>query len=229
TPLPRKATRAENYYQPGLDFDKDACYNVAAVDTQGTLDKGLWDSEDCRTEPRLNHQNVYVRSRCNHGYCAHMYAYYFELDASHNFDWEHVTVWTRYNVGGDKNGYPLITHVSNSKHSSKEIHPSGDIRYQEQNGWHPLMVAHYQNANSRWIRAANWDDVNSPPENHWKAWIKANLVGWLGFPSLNVQQKLTGPNFGAAYLCLKDEGFGGCLDKFMPDEERKAGFDVNND
>ncbi|KAH7024457.1 necrosis inducing [Microdochium trichocladiopsis] len=234
-PLPRKNTPAENYFQPAMDFDKDSCYNAVAVDASGRTDKGLplpgTATSGCRDESRLNHQNVYVRSRCNKGWCAHYYAYYFEKDigpfAGHRYDWEHVVVWTKYNGNRDKNGYPLIVYVSASQHKGYETKHTSNVRYQEENGYHAKMVYHLDSVTTHNIRFASNND--EPPENHWKAWIKANLVGWLGFPSDNVKNSIQGNVFGDAYLCLKDSAFGGCLTNAMPDEVKKSGFDVTQD
>ncbi|KAK8124106.1 hypothetical protein PG999_004024 [Apiospora kogelbergensis] len=37
---------------------------------------------DCHDESNLDNSNVYVRTRCNNGWCAYVYDYYFEKDTA---------------------------------------------------------------------------------------------------------------------------------------------------
>ena len=54
----------------------------------------------CRDSWDLDNTNAYSRVKCNNGWCAYMYALYFEKDqaalgpgsAGHRNDWEHVVV-----------------------------------------------------------------------------------------------------------------------------------------
>jgi hypothetical protein len=106
-PLPEAASKKELRFQPLLDFDKDGCYNTAAIDENGRRNPGIMKSfsshSRCRDKLQLVNSNAYSRKRCNHGYCAIMYEYYFEKDQSiglsgHRHDWENIVVFTK----GDK-------------------------------------------------------------------------------------------------------------------------------
>lgn len=75
--LPQNASERALQFQPLLDYDLDSCYNVPAIDAQGNLAQGLKstyqsNTRDCRDEEDLDNQNVYVRERCNNGWCAYM-------------------------------------------------------------------------------------------------------------------------------------------------------------
>jgi hypothetical protein len=83
-PLQNNASGLEHKFQPVLDFDTDGCYYTAAIDASGKLNPGLdaagsWNPfnpeclrERCRDANRLQHNNLYSRSRCNNGWCAIM-------------------------------------------------------------------------------------------------------------------------------------------------------------
>lgn len=101
TALPQKATADDLKWQPVMDFDKDGCYNVPAIDADGNISEGLehnWvsASQDCRDASDLENNNVYSRQRCNNGWCVYLYDYYFEKDVAienfadpgHTHDWE---------------------------------------------------------------------------------------------------------------------------------------------
>lgn len=75
--LPQSAPADAITFQPIMDFDKDSCYNVAAIDAQGNVAQGLpseqtSNTEGCREASFLDNQNVYSRKRCNGGWCAYM-------------------------------------------------------------------------------------------------------------------------------------------------------------
>ncbi|KAM0248361.1 hypothetical protein ACHAP5_003535 [Fusarium lateritium] len=76
TKLPRNTDGNSARYQPALDFDKDSCYNTAAVDPSGNVNPGLPNkgspSAGCYDRQRLDNANVYSRSRCNNGWCAYI-------------------------------------------------------------------------------------------------------------------------------------------------------------
>ncbi len=80
TPLPLRASGFELLYQPLLDFDRDCCYNTAAISPSGQLNNGIGGGNPvtalllCRSRNRLDNSNVYSRARCNaNGWCAIMY------------------------------------------------------------------------------------------------------------------------------------------------------------
>lgn len=76
--LPQKASYDAVRFQPVLDYDTDSCYNVPAIDAKGKVSEGLENAYEsntsggCRRPEHLDNQNVYVRRRCNHGWCAYM-------------------------------------------------------------------------------------------------------------------------------------------------------------
>lgn len=88
----------------------DSCYNAPAVSPDGTVNPGRdtcdavdSPSQNCHEPSYLDSNNIYVRSRCNNNWCALLYGYYYEVDASstcggHRHDWEHVVVWTEGGV-----------------------------------------------------------------------------------------------------------------------------------
>jgi hypothetical protein len=125
-PLLPNASEGALKWQPVLDFDKDVCYHVAAVDGSLRLNEGLNPSSstrECRAQDRLYHSNAYVRQRCNHYWCAYMYAYYSEFDysafSSHRHDWEHAIVWTLHDQ---------VVFVSWSHHGDCECFDHQDTR-----------------------------------------------------------------------------------------------------
>jgi len=69
-----------------MDFDRDSCYNTPAIGVGGVLNGGLpctagsAPEGGCRDRSDLENNQVYVRLRCNNGWCAYMYGYYFEKD-----------------------------------------------------------------------------------------------------------------------------------------------------
>lgn len=68
-----------------MDFDTDSCYNTPAIGIDGTINPGLDNnntglSEGCHDLSDLQNNNVYSRARCNNGWCAYVYDYYFEKE-----------------------------------------------------------------------------------------------------------------------------------------------------
>jgi hypothetical protein len=100
--LPGSADETESKFQPLLDFDTDGCYNTAAIDPSGNTNPGHdatgTPQGDCRDPHQLENSNAYSRKRCNNGFCAVMYEYYFEKDQAvagtflggHKHDWENM-------------------------------------------------------------------------------------------------------------------------------------------
>ncbi|KAK5636628.1 hypothetical protein RRF57_012340 [Xylaria bambusicola] len=83
--LPAKATANDLKFQPAMDFDTDGCYNTPAIGPDGTINPGLDNrntglSSDCHDLSDLQNNNVYSRARCNNGWCAYVYDYYFEKE-----------------------------------------------------------------------------------------------------------------------------------------------------
>ncbi|KAK4186482.1 necrosis inducing protein-domain-containing protein [Podospora australis] len=228
--LPEKASDLEKKFQPVLDFDTDSCYHTSALDEHGGTNPGLGSvvkcpADDCRNPDRLDHANVYARSRCNNGWCAIMYEYYFEKDQAicgsflggHRHDWENVIVFTQ----GDE-----VKRVSPSCHGKYE-HPSDKPWIFENT--HPKMVYHKDGAGTHCIRHAKDGDDNV--ENHKKEWIKAALVGWEGYPSTEMRDKvLDGKNWssdGGIRPKLADKDFANNLKSAAGDGV--PGFDPEKD
>ncbi|KAK1973321.1 necrosis inducing protein [Colletotrichum cereale] len=196
-------------WQPAMDYDTDSCYNSPAIDQYGKLNYGMdvcyaWTTEGyCRDEWDLDNMNVYSRARCNNGWCAYMYAYYFEKDQislclGHQHDWEHVVVFVQ-------DGVPKF--VSISVHGQYERRKWEDIYKQ---GTHPRIVYHKDGMSSHALRFAKPKDAI--PENHWNSLILGDLVGWNGFPSTAIRDKMTTHSWGdKAKMDFTDLRFKGAL------------------
>lgn len=225
TALPQRASADALRWQPVLDFDKDGCYNVPAIDAAGNVVEGLPHSwvglaSDCRDASDLDNNNVYVRRRCNGGWCAYLYDYYFEKDVAvpyfqdpgHTHDWEHIAVWVR-------DGKAQF--VSASQHGSYQIKKAADVRWA---GERPKMVYHKDGWSTHCFRFATSGD--DKVENHKGVWFRGALVGYDdGFPK-GVRDILVAHDFGAANFALKDVSFPQSLANARPDG---VTFDVNRD
>ncbi|RWA07291.1 hypothetical protein EKO27_g7812 [Xylaria grammica] len=225
--LPKKATTNDLKFQPAMDFDTDGCYNTPAIGPDGTINPGLDNkntglSSSCRDLSDLQNNNVYSRARCNNGWCAYVYDYYFEkdvvlpylpFDVGHRNDWEHIVVWAQ---DGE------AKYVAASQHGDYEIKAASDVRW---DGTHPKMVYHKDGVGSHDFRFANQDDDNI--ENATGEWFYGDLVSWNGFPSTGLRDTLSAYDFGSANFALKDASFAGNLDRargdLIPD------FDINKD
>ncbi|OBR09206.1 NLP4 protein [Colletotrichum higginsianum IMI 349063] len=193
-------------WQPAMDFDMDSCYNTPAVDRDGNLNPGLSvcgtasTAGGCRDGPDLGNSNVYSRARCNNGWCAYLYGYYFEKDQvtvclGHTHDWEHVVVFV-------EGGAPR--YVSVSAHGRYTTRPWGDVLVE---GTHVKVVYHKDGPGTHAFRFAKAED-DARQENHLGKWFYGDLVGWNGFPSTAVRDKMTGKSWGKAKIDFTDERFG---------------------
>lgn len=225
-PLPRRAATIDLKYQPVMDFDKDCCYNTAAVNANGTTNAGLdpvsSHISDCHDRSRISHSNTYSRHMCNHGWCAMIYAYYFEMDPlniawekGHRHEWEHVVVWFADNA---------VAYVSTSEHGNFNVHRASNVRFQ---GCRPKIVYHKDGLGTRVMRLAAPEDDNV--ENHNKKWFTSHLVDWCGFPSEDVRHNLVTKDWGAAHMGFADDAIGPLLLKSMPKEAKHAKFDCFHD
>ncbi|KAH7131593.1 secreted protein [Dactylonectria estremocensis] len=196
------ATFSEIIFQPVLDFDKDGCYNVPAIDVNGNIDKGLneaasnW-AKDCRDASDLDNSQVYSRGRCNHGWCVIIFDYYFEKDGAitgHRYDWEHIAVWiTNYKPA----------YVSVSQHGKWLTKIAADVRFE---GLSPKIVYHKDGAGTHNFRFATAGD--EPPENHRGKWIKGSLLSYGGWPNNGLRDKLMNwGSFKPANIAIKDGSF----------------------
>ncbi|MFI0487020.1 NPP1 family protein [Actinomadura sp. 9N215] len=192
TALPRAADLADLAYMPATDYDVDGCYPSPAIGPDGTLNPGLkkggHQNGNCRDQSDLDNANVYSRRKCNNGWCAFMYDYYFEKDqsalgpgsAGHQHDWENIVVWVKMDPGGFH-----ITHVSASQHKGYEKKAVGE-GIQFENLTHPKMV--YQKDDADPGHTHNWrfakpDGGDEPPENHYGTWQYPNLVSHDRWPA----------------------------------------------
>ncbi|RYP89301.1 hypothetical protein DL769_000135 [Monosporascus sp. CRB-8-3] len=201
--LPSSANEIEYKFQPLMDFDKDGCYNTAAIDSSGNTNPGLGPvfkspSSDCRDGDRLQNNNVYSRKRCNNGWCAIMYEYYFEKDQTvwgsfgvgHRHDWENVVVFAQ----GDE-----VKWVAPSCHG-KYDHATGSPRL---DGVRPKVVYHQDGAGTHCIRMANEDDDNI--ENETGSWFTGALIGWDNWPDFNLRDTMLRAWSGGVGPKLDDE------------------------
>ncbi|CAL9523317.1 hypothetical protein SUDANB121_03899 [Nocardiopsis dassonvillei] len=216
--LPAAHTAEEGRWQPAFDYDTDGCYPTPAIGPDGTLNGGLKTTGalngNCRDRSDLDNTNSYSRSKCDpSGWCAYMYALYFEKDqvlhgcCGHRHDLEHVVVWV---FGGE------ARHVSASAHGDYVTRPASQVRWE---GTHPKIVYHKDGASTHAFRfAAAHDD---PPENHYGVWQYPPLVGWDHYPP-GIRDILTSADFGSAQLDLRDGSFPGALARAKP-----AGIDFD--
>ncbi|KAF4978210.1 hypothetical protein FZEAL_5371 [Fusarium zealandicum] len=226
--LPENAPEGAIKFQPVVDYDKDSCYNVAAIDKDGNVAEGLETDGDlsagCRDEADLNNQNVYSRTRCNNGWCAHMYEFYFEKDSSgrgggHKHDWENIVVVVR-----DGEDHPAI--VAASAHGGYSTKNWDEIQQQDS---HPKIVYHKDGGSTHAFRFAKTNGGDEPPENHRGEWIRCPLVDYMGFPTAEIRQKLfdTWPSGDKPAPKTQDSVFAEYLDKAIGD--RAEGFDTKTD
>jgi hypothetical protein len=211
--LPQNADGLEQTYSPAYDYDGDGCYATAAIGSNGTINPGLTLGGDvnghCHDSAQLANANTYSREKCNNGWCAVVYASYFEKDQAtlgpaaigHTHDWEHVVVWIN-------NGQ--VQYVSVSQHSTYQVAPSSSVRF---DGTHPKIVYHKDGVSTHDFRFANSND--EPPENATGGWFFPRLVGWNGYPD-GFRDKLMSANFGEATIKIKDGDFNYALANSMP-------------
>ncbi|WP_436319883.1 NPP1 family protein [Streptomyces massasporeus] len=213
TPLPQNATGLEQTFSPAYDFDTDGCYTTAAIGADGTINPGLKLGGDvngnCRDYAQLANANTYSREKCNNGWCAVMYASYFEKDQAtlgpaaigHTHDWEHVVVWVSNNE---------VQYVSVSVHSSYQVAARSSVRF---DGTHPKIVYHKDGVSTHCFRFADTND--EPPENATGGWFYPRLVGWNGYPA-GYRDKLMSADFGSASIKIKDGDFNYALTLSRP-------------
>ncbi|KAI1873960.1 uncharacterized protein JN550_003229 [Neoarthrinium moseri] len=215
--LPEKATADDKKWQPAMDFDTDSCYNTPAIDANGNMAPGLDHdntglSSDCHDLSDLQNNNVYSRARCNNGWCAYMYDYYFEKDVAiqyfpfdpgHRHDWEHIIVFVQNGVAKA---------VAASQHGNYETKAANDVRWE---GNHPKMVYHKDGLSTHCFRFANADDDKI--ENALGSWFYGALISYNGFPSTALRDKLMSWDFGDANVGIKDSSFANQLENARKD------------
>jgi hypothetical protein len=213
TLLPQNADGLEQTFSPAYDYDGDGCYATAAIGADGTLNPGLKLGGDvngnCHDYAQLANANTYSRAKCNNGWCAVMYASYFEKDQitlgpaalGHTHDWEHVIVWISNNQA---------EYVSVSQHNTYQLAARSAIRF---DGTHPKIVYHKDGVSSHCFRFANTND--EPAENATGTWFFPRLVGWEGYPA-GYRDKLMSADFGSATIKIDDGDSQWALDYAKP-------------
>ncbi|MCB5178781.1 NPP1 family protein [Streptomyces antimicrobicus] len=212
--LPANADPMERTFQPAYDYDTDGCYPTPAIGSNGVLNGGLSPTGalngSCRDSWDLDNTNGYSRATCNNGWCAVIYGLYFEKDQAipgislggHRHDWEHVVVWIQNNEA---------KYVATSAHGDFNVYSRDQIRW---DGTHPKIVYHKDGVSTHCFRPANNND--EPPENHKHTWQFPALVGWNGYPSTALRDKLSQADFGSAHFGLKDGSFQSHLAEAKP-------------
>ncbi|KAH7007577.1 necrosis inducing protein-domain-containing protein [Ilyonectria destructans] len=219
--LPGCSTPGDRKWQPAMDFDTDGCYNTPAIGIDGVLNPGMNNCyttgpSGCRDESDLDNNNVYVRARCNNGWCAHIYGYYFEKDvnlehvcgvgAGHRNDWEHVVVWVQNDVA---------KYVAVSAHGDYEVRPIEDVLLDADT--HPKVVYHRAGAQTHSFRFGDTPDDGI--ENHKGVWFYGDLVSYLGFPSDGLRDTMLNNDWGSATIDFKDSRIADALNKAKGDKD----------
>jgi hypothetical protein len=211
--LGANAPATDRAYQPAFDYDGDGCYPTPAIGSNGViapgLDLGGAVNGHCHDAWDLANTNAYSRAKCNNGWCAYLYALYFEKDQAlpgtgfggHRHDWEHVVVWV------PDGGVPQ--YVSASAHGEYQVRSRGDLVWE---GTHPRIVYHKDGISTHAFRFAGFGEQ---PENHEGTWQYPPLVGWDGYPP-GFRDRLTQADFGSAQLGIRDSSFAHELSKAKP-------------
>ncbi|GGL06020.1 hypothetical protein Sme01_55980 [Sphaerisporangium melleum] len=214
--LPQFAGGYEQSFSPAYDYDGDGCYATPAIGPDGTLAPGLNPTGavngNCRDQSDLDNSQTYARSKCNNGWCAVVYASYFEKDQAlpgislggHRHDWEHVISWI--DQAADR-----VEYVSTTQHSSVVTYARSQVRF---DGSHPKVVYHKDGASTHFFRLANGND--EPPENHYHTWRYPPLVDWNGWPSTSLRDRLMTADFGSATIKINDGRFSDLLSRAKP-------------
>jgi len=232
TPLPELATALDKRFQPAVDFDTDVCFNVSAVNASGGISAGASTyatrpPASCRNASYLAQSNVYSRSRCNNGYCARVYSYFWQSDFSHAYDWESIIVWTT-----DQGTSSTVVGVTRGDHGNWDTRATsgGQLRFlSDSTGQHVKMVYHYETWGfSHLWRFSKTDNGDEPPENGTGSWVIQPLVSWNGYPSVSVRNTVSNYNFAGTNFDNKDARFSGVLTAAL-NTSMTPGFNPNLD
>jgi hypothetical protein len=214
--LPQNANGYEQSFSPAYDYDTDGCYAVAAISPDGTINPGLKTTGavngNCHDQIDLDRTQTYSRSKCNNGWCAIVYASYFEKDQAvdgsglggHRHDWEHVISWVNQATN-------QVEYVTTTQHATVVTYPRSSVRF---DGTHPKVVYHKDGASTHYFRLANTND--EPPENYYHDWRYPPLVGWDGWPSTALREQLINADFGEATIKIIDGSFEYLLSNSLP-------------
>jgi hypothetical protein len=160
TPLPWNAATFQNKYMPLFDYDSDSCFPAAAVDASGRLNGGLDNTGTITGGCRNNHlgkANTYSQGWCKNGWCAYVYALYFEKDQTlngadafgHRHDWESVMVF-------QKQGEERPRYLAASRHGGYSTHPINEV---PMDGNRVKIVYHKDGASTHAFRFAKWGEA----------------------------------------------------------------------
>jgi hypothetical protein len=168
-----------------------------------------------------------------------MYEYYFEKDqsvgfsflAGHRHDWENIVVFIK---GPD---IVRVVPACHGKYGPYKEAPAGTwpppIKYNNAiptQDNHPMMVYHKDAGSTHCIRFAYQKDVKDP-ENPFKTFHRAPLVGWNHWPSEELREKMlhawkgrVGSNLDKEFSQTLEAAAGGALPDFNPyrDEPRET-------
>lgn len=214
--LPSKATADEWKWLPAFDYDTDSCYPSVAIGRGGAINGGLRPSGSmtggCR---HLDNNNSYSRVACKNGWCAYMYALYFEKDqgdptgisdiVSHRHDWESVILWVQ-------NG--KAKYASVSAHGGYKTYWWRNVPGLNFGSTQARVVYHKDGGGTHAFRLAKADEENHV-ENSSGKWHRPPLIGWNGYPA-GYRDKLVRADFGRANFPLKDGNFTSNLNKARP-------------
>ncbi|CEI63420.1 hypothetical protein FVEN_g59 [Fusarium venenatum] len=187
--LPPKGDAEEEKYQPLLDFDTDSCYYTSAIDIGGRTNPGLepyWGNSlsKCRESSRIHSSHVYSRQRCNNGWCAIMYEYYFEMDH---------TGFEAFGAGHKHDRENIVIFVKDSQ--VKRVAPSCHGKYDKASenfltgGDRAKLVFHKDGLGTHCFRIATKKD-DDKVENFTKDWILGSVLGWNHWPSGELKYKM---------------------------------------
>jgi necrosis inducing protein (NPP1) len=214
--LPQNAGGYEASFSPAYDYDTDGCYAVAAISPDGTINPGLNPTGavngNCHDQSDLDRTQTYARSKCNNGWCAIVYASYFEKDQAldgislggHRHDWEHVISWVNQATN-------QVDYVTTTQHSTVVTYARSAVLF---DGTHPKVVYHKDSLSTHFFRLANTND--EPPENYYHNWRYPPLVDWNGWPSTALRDELMNADFGEATIKIKDGSFEYLLSISLP-------------
>jgi hypothetical protein len=205
--LPANAGGYESSFSPAYDYDGDGCYATSAIGPDGTIAPGLKTTGavngSCHDRSDLDDSQTYARSKCNNGWCAIVYASYFEKDQAvagsglggHRHDWEHVISWV-------DQATDQVEYVTTTQHSSQVTYARSQVRF---DGSHPKVVYHKDGLSTHYFRLANGND--EPPENYYHDWRYPPLVDWNGWPTVALRDQLMAADFGSATIKITDGSF----------------------
>ena len=96
--IPHGGTKRATTGKVNLRAESDDRAGGDLIPPRPPPDHAGWQSALVACRNHKQNSQTYVRQRCNNGWCAYLYGYYFEADLNpwegHRHDWEHIIVWT---------------------------------------------------------------------------------------------------------------------------------------